>query len=388
MSEKRKDNKGRLLRTGESQRKDLTYMYRYKDNDGTRRSVYAPSLAELREKEEEIGKILTRGFAVGSKTTGKQLLSRFMKSKLSIRRGTYLSYVAAVKKFEAHSISDMPVSDVTRSVMKDFFVEQYKNGAAYGTLKFLKAILKQVYEQAVEDDLILKNPCGFTLSSIIPAEKKERHPLTENQMIELLEFAKNSEHKDYYSQLVVLAYTGMRVSESCALTVQDIDFSNNLISITKQVTYHSPEGKKEHVRSIEEPKTKASVRMIPMNAEVREVLRDAVIEARARRVQPVVNGCSGFLFLRNAEMVRVAKDVDGELNKIVRDYNRTYKRKLPHITPHMLRHTFCTESIAKGIDPKSVQYMMGHKTSQITMDVYAHVNKKRAIEAYARAFGE
>ena len=60
MSAKRKDKKGRVLRTGESQRKDLTYQYRYQDITGKRRTVYAPTLEELRSKEAQIGMTLGR----------------------------------------------------------------------------------------------------------------------------------------------------------------------------------------------------------------------------------------------------------------------------------------------------------------------------------------
>ena len=60
MSEKRKDNKGRILRTGESQRKDLIYQYRYTDIRGKRQTVYSSDLKELREKEKENRKSTVR----------------------------------------------------------------------------------------------------------------------------------------------------------------------------------------------------------------------------------------------------------------------------------------------------------------------------------------
>ena len=71
MSEKRKDNKGRILRTGESQRKDLIYQYRYTDIRGKRQTVYSSDLKELREKEKEIQKQLDDGidYAAGKITS-------------------------------------------------------------------------------------------------------------------------------------------------------------------------------------------------------------------------------------------------------------------------------------------------------------------------------
>lgn len=386
MSEKRKDNKGRLLRTGESQRKDLTYMYRYKDNDGTRRSVYAPTLSELRDKEDEIADKLSSGLIAGKNPTGKALLEAFFKTKAGIRPSTRNTYCCVAKAFQDDPISEVPVCELTKTMMKEFFVSRYQSGAAYGTVKLLKALLLQVYEQSVEDGVIEKNPCRFVLSRLLPRSSTEKEFLTEDQLVEFLEFAKYSQYSDYYIQLMVLAHTGMRVSESCALTVSDVDFESGLLRVCKQVSYLKEAGGHAQ-RRIVEPKTVSSHRYIPLDGELREVLQIAVRDARTRRVDLMVDGHHGFLFLRSEDAVRVSKDVEGRIRQIVRDYNKTHKKPLPHITPHTLRHTFCTKSISKGIDPKSVQYVMGHSTSQITMDVYAHVHQEQVVKSYARAFG-
>lgn len=385
MSEKRKDNKGRLLRTGESQRKDLTYMYRYKDNDGTRRSVYAPTLSELRDKEDEIEDTLRSGLIAGKNPTGKALLEAFFKTKAGIRPSTLNTYYCVAKAFQDDPISEVPVCELTKTMMKEFFVSRYQSGAAYGTVKLLKALLLQVYEQSVEDGVIEKNPCRFVLSRLIPKGSTEKVPLTEGQLVEFLEFAK-SQYSDYYIQLVVLAHTGMRVSESCALTVADVDFESGLLRVCKQVSYLKEAGGRTQ-RRIVEPKTASSHRYIPMDGELRGALQIAVRDARTRRVDLMMDGHRGFLFLRSEDTVRVSKDVGGRIHQIVRDYNKTHKNPLPHITPHTLRHTFCTKSISMGVDPKSVQYVMGHSTSQVTMDVYAHVCQEQVVKSYARAFG-
>ena len=93
MSEKRKDNKGRILRTGESQRKDLIYQYRYTDIRGKRQTVYSSDLKELREKEKEIQKQLDDGidYAAG-KITVIQLLERYISIKQGVRYNTKVGY--------------------------------------------------------------------------------------------------------------------------------------------------------------------------------------------------------------------------------------------------------------------------------------------------------
>ena len=123
MSEKRKDNKGRILRTGESQRKDLIYQYRYTDIRGKRQTVYSSDLKELREKEKEIQKQLDDGidYAAG-KITVIQLLERYISIKQGVRYNTKVGYnfvLNLVKKedFGYRSIRDIKVSDAQKWII-------------------------------------------------------------------------------------------------------------------------------------------------------------------------------------------------------------------------------------------------------------------------------
>ena len=63
---------------------------------------------------------------------------------------------------------------------------------------------------------------------------------------------------------------------------------------------------------------------------------------------------------------------------MVRTYNKHHEIPLPHITPHMLRHTFCTKLAQKNMNPKDLQYIMGHASINITMDWYAHSSIENA----------
>ena len=68
-------------------------------------------------------------------------------------------------------------------------------------------------------------------------------------------------------------------------------------------------------------------------------------------------------------------------------YNDTHEDKLPSITPHVLRHTFCTEMANSGIDLKSLQYLMGHSDVGVTLNVYTHASYERAESAMRNAVG-
>ena len=117
MSTKRKDNKGRVLRTGESQRKDLTYQYRYQDITGKRRTVYAPTLEELRIKEDVINKAQEAGtdYNAGNITV-LELLERYISLKQGVRNATKVGYnfvYNLVKKepFGFRKIRDIKMTD-------------------------------------------------------------------------------------------------------------------------------------------------------------------------------------------------------------------------------------------------------------------------------------
>ena len=135
MSEKRKDHKGRILRTGESQRKDLIYQYRYTDVQGKRQTIYSSDLKELREKEKEIQKQLDEGidYAAG-KATVIALVERYISLKQGVRYNTKIGYnfvLNLIKKedFGYRKIRDIKVSDAQQWIMK-----LHSDGKGYSTI--------------------------------------------------------------------------------------------------------------------------------------------------------------------------------------------------------------------------------------------------------------
>ena len=152
MSEKRKDNKGRILRTGESQRKDLIYQYRYTDIRGKRQTVYSSDLKELREKEKEIQKQLDDGidYAAG-KINVIQLLERYISIKQGVRYNTKVGYnfvLNLVKKedFGYRSIRDIKVSDAQKWIMK-----LHEDGKGYSTLTSVRGVVKPAFQMAYNE---------------------------------------------------------------------------------------------------------------------------------------------------------------------------------------------------------------------------------------------
>lgn len=133
------------------------------------------------------------------------------------------------------------------------------------------------------------------------------------------------------------------------------------------------------------PKTNSGVRCIPMSDTVYMALRRVVTNRQTPTVEMLVDGYSGFLFLDKSGMPKVAMHLENYMRGMQSKIARVYGRSFPRVTPHVLRHTFCTNMQQAGIDVKSLQYLMGHSNVSVTLDVYTHINFDNVQEAFGRA---
>ncbi len=124
---------------------------------------------------------------------------------------------------------------------------------------------------------------------------------------------------------------------------------------------------------IEEPKTESGVREIPMSEEVEEAFRAIIAKRVKPKVEPMIDGYSGFLYLDKNNMPMVALHWEKYFQHILKKYNSIYKVQMPKVTPHVCRHTFCSKMAKSGMNPKSLQYIMGHADISVTMNTYTHV---------------
>ena len=228
MSEKRKDNKGRVLKTGESQRKDGRYQYRYVTLGNQRRTVYAPTLAELREKEARISEMQKAGVDYQESLIDvKTLLQRYIDLKLFAKVNTLKRYTYPLRKISRYPISDMPISRCTKSDVKKLLITWQSEGLCYETILHYLSFMEQAFQVAVDDGILKVNPCKFDLRDVIPEQQKPVKKLpSEQQLASWLGYVYgNKVYRNKYDIYVVLLYTGLRVSELCGLTLDDVDFA-------------------------------------------------------------------------------------------------------------------------------------------------------------------
>lgn len=179
MAGKRKDKSGRVLKTGENQRKNGTYDYRYTDGHGKVRCVYAKTLEALREKESAIQRDLADGidYAAGE-ITASELVDRYMGLKRDIGPNTLRAYQTAVNRIRESDFGKLKVRNVKLSDAKRFYIELHDKGIKRNTITGYHSILRPAFEMAVDDDMIRKNPFKFKVADILPDDAAKRTALT------------------------------------------------------------------------------------------------------------------------------------------------------------------------------------------------------------------
>ncbi|SFE11097.1 Site-specific recombinase XerD [Peptostreptococcaceae bacterium pGA-8] len=383
MSEKRRDSKNRVLRSGESQRKDGRYAYKYTDTFGKPQFVYAWKLVptdktpkgkredkSLREKIKEIQNDLEDGIdPVGKKMTVCQLYEKHIRNHANVRPGTKQGRKQLMKILEEDTIGSCSIENVKMSDAKEWALRMKEKGYSFKTISNHKRSLKAAFYTAIQDDCIGKNPFDFPINTVIEDDTEPKIPLSPNQEESLLSFVKSDKvYYKYYDELIILLGTGLRISEFCGLTDRDIDFENRTINVDHQLQYS---GKKSY--RIETPKTDNGIRKIPMSDRVLEALQ-RVMQNR-RKSNFAVDGYTGFLFLTRNGTPQNYINYDIMFRRLVEKYNKNHEEALPAVTtPHTLRHTFCTNMANAGMNPKALQYLMGHANITMTLNYYAHAN--------------
>ena len=124
--------------------------------------------------------------------------------------------------------------------------------------------------------------------------------------------------------------------------------------------------------------------MLPITEDVAEMFRAIIEDRNAPKVEKSIDGYSGFLFYDDNGMPLVAMHWQHRFNHMVGRYNDIYRVQMPNITPHVCRHTYCSNMAKSGMNPKTLQYLMGHSDISVTMNVYTHISFDDAEEELKR----
>lgn len=397
MSEIRRDNKGRKLATGESQDKDGRYRYKYNDSFGKRKSVYSWRLTEsdpypkgkrkdisLREKEKVIEKALSDAVSTnGGDMTVLELVQRYISQKRGVKHNTQANYNFVINVIKKEEFGAKRIDTIKLSDAKAWLIKLQDDGRGYSSIHSIRGVVRPAFQMAVDDDLIRKNPFEFQLATVVVNDSVTREAITRKQQREFLRFIKEDKHFcKYYDGIYILFHTGLRVSEFVGLTANDIEFDKQRIKIDHQL---------QRTRNMEyeilTPKTEKGERYVPMKEDVADCFRRIIQNRKHPKIEPMIDGYSGFLFLDKNDMPMVALHWEKYFQHIREKYNSIYKVQMPCITPHVCRHTFCSNMAKSGMNPKTLQYIMGHSDIGVTLNTYTHLQFEDALEEMKKVVG-
>lgn len=385
---RRKDSKGRVLNDGESQRKDGRYRYRYFDALGNRKEVYSWKLLpadktpigkrkdlSLREKEKQILSDLNSGIIpCGGNMTVLELVEKYLSQKTGVKHNTRANYNFVINIIKKEDFGAKRIDKVKLSDAKAWLIKLQKDGRGYSSICSVRGVVRPAFRMAVDDDLLNKNPFEFQLATVVVNNSVTREAITRKQERQFLDFVKNDKHFcRYYEGIFVLFKTGMRISEFAGLTISDLDMKNKKITIDHQL-----QRTRDMKYVIEDTKTFCGVRKIPMTEEVYECFKTILQNRQKTKIEPIIDGKSGFLYLDKNGMPMVALHWEKYFQHIREKYNRIYKVQMPKVTPHVCRHTFCSNMAKSGMNPKTLQYIMGHSDIGVTLNTYTHVQYEDA----------
>lgn len=341
MSEKRRDAKGRILHNGEIQLSDGRYRFKYVDHNGQEHYAYSWRLdhndpqpkgkkkcQSIREMEKKIQADLFDHINTGGGSmTVLALVERYVTTRNNVRPTTMAGYGTVINfltkdPFGARKIDSIKLSDAKYWIVK----LQDKDGKSFSSIHSIRGVLRPAFQMAVDDDILRKNPFAFGLSEVIVNDSVTREAISRDEERKFLRFVEEDKHFcRYYEGIYILFKTGLRISEFCGLIVSDVDFEAHSLRVERQLQKRSKTG-----YYIEDTKTSSGERVLPLSKDVEDCFRRII----DRRNPP---------------------------------------EDEPKVTPHVCRHTYCSNMAKFGMNPKTLQYLMGHADISVTLNTYTHV---------------
>ena len=250
---------------------------------------------------------------------------------------------------------DRPLDAITTSDIQSFI--DARMHLSFSTVKHMRSVLHQIFESAIEDGYITKNPTN-SRRIVMPTKATERKPLTVDQVQTILSCLHRLP-KQEQTLLMLLIYTGERKGEVRGLRWEDIDWQMDLIHVRRAVSCA------KNQPTIAQTKSRAGIRDIPLLPELKAFL------------QPL-SPKDGYL-------------LGGRKPLSETQYRQSFQRIEKKITlfgatSHVFRHTFLTMA-ASHLDPKTLQTIAGHASFEITMNRYVHPREDKVVESTQKLSG-
>ncbi|MCA5011425.1 MULTISPECIES: tyrosine-type recombinase/integrase [unclassified Enterococcus] len=361
-----------MTKKGENiyKRKDGRWEGRYiKKRDENRRIiygyVYGKKYTEVKEKLLIIkAKVIIAPASVNTYYgTYGDWLSYWMDTYMrrSIKNTTFYNYYRLINKHIIPTMGAYRLHTITRLNIQHFIDYLVDKNLSSGTIRNIFNILKKSFREAVNQNFLEQNPCDNIILPKFKRSKVRALSTVQQQKLELRAFQSRE-----CSPVIIALYTGMRIGEISGLKWSDIDFEMNQLSV-KRTFYRvldeeNPNAKTKMISGT--PKSPESERIIP----IAENLKKYLLEKR---------------FSSNSEYVISNRKGDAAEPRLI---NYRFKKlikeaEIENVHFHILRHTFATRCLEKGIDIASLSRLLGHQSTKMTLDTYTDSMFEKRQEA-------
>ena len=370
-----KSLKGKELGKGITQRKDGIYQGRFVNRFGERRTVYANSLKEIREKlrdeEYEDDKCIN---IVHRNMTLDEWYEIWMETcKKNCRESTKATYAGHYRRIQKE-LGWRKLSELNLIVMQQVFNELGTDNER----KNSKKILVDMMEKAIDSDLLIKNTAKQINAVISKEPKKERRVLTREET-EL--FLAQAEDTFYYNLYVLALETGMRIGELTGLRWDDVDFNRKVLYVRRTLSYFQKDG--QYIFEWHDTKTHNGRRTIPLTSRAIAALKKQRLQQKTillKHASEVSEEYRDLVFATKTGQPTQTFIVKECIELTVKQL-RQQGHEFESFSAQCFRHTFATRAIENGVTPKTLQRLLGHGSLMMTMDLYCHVTDDTLFEA-------
>lgn len=387
-SEKNKPTRKTLRPNEYYNPKTKRYEYHYKDCFGKARVISSYRLEmtdqlpkgkrsskSLREKEAEINAYLENNIDVdGAKLTLLEVVDRYLNSlynRKKLAHNTKVGYNVTVNTLKQYKLGYMEIGKIRPEHCEEWLADMKKKYRG-SSIQTQISLIKRTFEYALDYDYVAKNP--FRRITTDRSDSKKMKALSVEDMNRFLDFCLNDTHSSHcYDMLYVLFWSGLRASELCGLTLDNIDMDNRMIVVDKQLQCVN------HTHVVLPTKTMNGERIIPMTDGVYESFQ-RIIKNRYLKgdIEPVCfdeqgNAYEGFVFLATRSRKTIVRGhVEEYLQNCIKRFNNANPdNPIRKFELHICRHTFATNM--QYLPPKTLQYILGHGNIATTMDNYVDV---------------
>ena len=286
--------------------------------------------------------------------------------------------------FVKDSIGRRKITDIHKSDIRAYYNSLHEvRGLTAHTIDIIQTVLHQVFDVAVDDELIRVNPTDKALTELKQASRKtsckKRFLTIEEQQIFERYVHKSKYAFAWYPLVETLLWTGMRIGELTGLQWKDINFKQNYISVNHTLVFYSNGNHtcKYSVHKI--PKTVSGIRNIPMLPRVKEALQaeKKYLKEAGLTCKAEIDGYNDFVFLNRFGQTLNEGTVNKVIKRILRDCNLELidcgkaDKTITGVTCHVFRHTFATRLEESGLSLKAIKTILGHSmASDVTLSVY------------------